>query len=152
MRRPETNKCRDAATGHNYVQRLSVQVPRKSASDAHPREDVLRLVIHVEESSSQRDSREDVPSLTSPLASPSPLDVRRKISWHSDLTCQRTRQMLKQIKRQRSTSLESLPSSRPVGGGDAAAPQEAQCLIRSESWRNDSKRMRHRWQGITVTV
>ena len=170
MRRPESNKCHDAAAGrvaaHNYVQRLSVQVPRKSAADAHhqhdPHEDVLRLVIHVEESSSQCNSREDVPSAASPwmrypaqagsaedVCAYPPLGIRRKISWHSDFSCQRTRQLLKQIKRQRSTSLESLPFSRPIVS-ETTAPEETQGLhqpqrlIRSASWRNDSKRMRHR--------
>ena len=84
-------------TSSSYTQHLSVQGPHN---------DVLRLVIHVEESPSHQVSTfaEEEPKL---LAEPTqccshhPAPLRRKISWHNEGSSQRSWQISKNIRRHR---------------------------------------------------
>ena len=137
MRRPDNNKCRSSDTcalaGRSYVQRLSVQVPNKNVTDLVHRqdgEDVLRLIIHVEESQSNNGSRADMQAATAATATRNGeanlrdgqsaemaeaarrTIERRKVSWHSNPPQMAARSgaprpFLKHIGRQRSASLET---------------------------------------------
>lgn len=116
-----------STSSHNYIQRLSVQLPTKRTADLTPEhhlhqlpnnrnsqpqhgtEDILRLVIHVEE---EEMSANEKPRSRSD-ATPSPYPIRRKVSWSEESRPNRliSRRMLKQIGRQRSASLETYSST-----------------------------------------
>ena len=123
-RNPESTA---APASHNYVQRLSVQLPQQKRTADNPAghrrpqaaaaaaDDVLRFVIHVEET-----DEEEAPKSPSPALRHHQHQLRRKISWHEESRPNRPghRKMLKHIGRQRSASLETSCAARLAAHDD----------------------------------